>query len=72
MAFNYSALLGKIREVYGTQEKFAKALNISPRTLSLKLNNRIDFKQPEITKACDLLSISADEIPKYFFSVVVQ
>lgn len=40
--FDYSKLRGKIREVFGTQEEFAKAMNISgarfiPFMVKLKL-----------------------------------
>lgn len=66
MAYNYSKLSGKITECYGTQASFAKALEISERSLSLKLTNKVHFKQPEISKACQLLGISARDIPAYF------
>ena len=48
MAFDYSKLRGKIKEVFGTQDKFAKALGISRATLSLKLNNISEFTQQEM------------------------
>ena len=68
MAFNYSKLLGRIVEKYGTQSSFAKALSISEHSLSLKLNNKRDFKQREIIAACQLLEIATDEIDAYFFT----
>ena len=46
MAFDYSKLKGKIVEVFGTQSNFAKAVGMSERTLSCKLNNKIPFTQP--------------------------
>ena len=67
MAYNYSKLLGKITEKFGTQ-----AMNISERSLSLKLTNKVPFKQPEISKACQLLGISDKEIPAHFFTLEVQ
>ena len=39
MAFDFSKLRGKIKEVFGTQEKFAKAMGMSSVSLSAKLNN---------------------------------
>ena len=68
MAFNYSKLAGKIVEVFGTQLRFVEAMELSERTISLKLNSKIEWKQGEIIKACDLLRISVSEIPSYFFT----
>lgn len=72
MSYNYSALLGKIVEIFGTQANFSKALGLSERTVSLRLNGRIQWKQEEMLKASELLCISKAEIPKYFFNVNVQ
>lgn len=72
MAYDYKKLLGKIVEVYGTQYKFAQALNVSEHTLSKKLNNKSKFKQQEITKACELLHIESTEMSDYFFTEEVQ
>lgn len=72
MAYNYRKLLGKIVEAFGTQSEFAKAMNISEHSLSTKLNNKVNFKQPEISKACELLDIDSSEISDYFFTVEVQ
>lgn len=72
MAFNYNKLRGRIIEKYGTQGRFAKAMGVSERTLSLKLNNKIFFSQDEITKISELLNIVSDEIQVYFFEKEVQ
>lgn len=72
MAYDYSKLLGKITEVYRTQERFAAAIGMSVRTLSLKLNNKVPFKQPEISLALNLLGISKSEVSSYFFTPKVQ
>lgn len=72
MAFDYRKLKGKIVEKYGTQTQFARALGISNRTLSLKLNNKIYFKQDEIRKCSNLLNINLNEIQIYFFTEKVQ
>ena len=72
MAYNYKKLLGRIVEVFGTQYEFAQALHVSEHSLSMKLNNKVNFKQPEITKACELLKISPSEMSDYFFTEEVQ
>lgn len=72
MAFDYSKLRGRIIEKFGTQGCFSRALGVSERTLSLKLNNKIFFSQDEITKISELLNISPDKIQVYFFKKEVQ
>lgn len=72
MEYNYDALKGLIIEKYHTQGAFATALNISERSLSLKLNNQVPFKQPEIDRAVELLNIRTTQISKYFFNKKVQ
>lgn len=72
MAYDYSKLLGRIVEKYGTQGNFARAMGMSERSLSLKVTNKVPFKQPEITKASSLLGINDADIPSYFFALLVQ
>ncbi|WP_270441320.1 DUF739 family protein [Acidaminococcus provencensis] len=72
MRFSYKKLKGRIKEIFGTQEKFAAAMGMSQRTVSLKLNNAVAWSQPEILLASKLLRISVAEIPIYFFTVVTQ
>lgn len=72
MSYDYCKLRGIIIEKYGTQQEFARAMGWSDRTLSLKMNNKRFWKQPEITKASQLLSIPQDEIILYFFNTKVQ
>lgn len=72
MCYNYNKLNGKIAEVFGTQIKFAEAMDLSERTISLKLNNLVSWKQTEITKAIDILEIPTSEIQDYFFNQKVQ
>ena len=67
--FNYSKLRGKIKEVFDTEAIFAKKMGISTTSLSQKLNNKVEFSQKEIEKAIELLHISKEEIPVYFFTV---
>ncbi len=72
MAYDYSKLSGRINEKFGTRSKFATAMGMSERSLSLKLNSKIPFKQPEISKACTLLEIGDTDIYPYFFTLAVQ
>lgn len=72
MVYDYSKLEGKIIEKFGTRESFAKALGITTKSISDKLNNKTIWKQPEISKAKDLLSISGAETDSYFFKYKVQ
>lgn len=68
MPYNYSKLKGKITEVYGTQSKFAKALEMGASTLNLKLNNNSEWTQDEMMEAINLLSIPPEDVKDYFFT----
>lgn len=72
MKFDYSKLLGRIVEKFGTQRSFSKKIGISQRALSEKLNNKSVWKQSEIDKSVELLSISPADIGLYFFNKKVQ
>jgi hypothetical protein len=72
MSFDYSKLDGRITEIFSTRGAFAKQMGISERTLSLKMNGKIQWKQEEIHNACGLLKIKVSEIPIYFFTLNVQ
>ncbi|MGL5897950.1 MAG: DUF739 family protein [Lactococcus lactis] len=72
MAFDYSKLLGRIKEKYGTQEKFAQAIGTSGTVLSRKLNNGSSFNQEEIVKATELLGIDDNEFKTIFFTKKVH
>lgn len=66
---SYAKLRGKIREVFGTNERFASAMEMNPATLSSKLNNKTPWVREEIEKACVLLGIKLEDVHLYFFSV---
>jgi len=72
VAYDYSKLLGRITEKYGSQANFAGAMGLSERSLSLKLNGKVGWKQAEIAKACTLLDLTGADIPEYFFTLKVQ
>ena len=65
---SYAKLRGKIKEVFGTNEAFAKALGMDTSSLSAKLNNKSPWKREEIEKACKVLNIPIEEVYLYFFS----
>ena len=69
MPYNYSKLLGRIVECVGTQAAFAEKMGLSERSISLKLNGKVSWKQPEIAKACEILSIQMSDIDKDFFAL---
>ena len=72
MQYNYAKLKGRIIEICGTQQEFAKRMNLSERTVSAKLNNQVSWKQSEILKAVGILMIPEDQIQIYFFALEVH
>lgn len=71
MQFDYSKLLGRIKECGYTQEKLAEEIGLTKTTMSLKLNNKAFFTQPEIFKIRSILRIPDEEIVAYFFTLKV-
>ena len=69
MPYNYAKLLGRIVEKVGTQSNFAAKIGLSERSVSLKLNGKVSWKQNEIAKACEVLEIESTDIPTYFFAI---
>lgn len=63
----YADLRGLIRSKFKTQANFAEAIGISACSLSKKLNGKAEWTADEIRKSCEVLDISADQIPFYFF-----
>lgn len=72
MSFDYRKLSGRIREKYRTQAEFSKALNMSERSLSLKLCGKRAWTQAEIDRAITCLGLTEQDIPDYFFKKNVQ
>lgn len=72
MIYDYAKLKGRIIEKMGSQTNFAKALGVSDRTLSLKMRNKVVWRQDEIAKSIDILSLPIDSVMEYFFTVKTQ
>ncbi len=72
MERDYRKLRGKIVEVYGTMSSFAKEMGYSERTISLKINGKVDFSQSDIVKMVSLFGLRDKDIPIYFFTNKVQ
>lgn len=68
MKYNYSKLLGRMKERRITQEMLAAEIGVNDGTLNRKLNNSNEFKGNEIDAICRVLDISNDEIGAYFFA----
>lgn len=72
MEFDYSKLRGKIAEKFRTQSRFAKEMGMSDRMMSLKLNNRVYFRQDEMFRAAQLLAFPVEDMYLYFFALKVK
>ena len=72
MSYDYSSLLGRITEKFGTQYNFSIAMGLSERSVSLKLNDKVSWKDDEILKAISILEIEPKDIAKYFFNAKVH
>ena len=62
--FDYSALEGKIKQYYDTQDNFAKAIPMGRSTLNQKLQGKVDFTARNIYVIVKLLHISEEDIGK--------
>ncbi len=72
MAFNYNKLKGRIIEIWGSQKAFAHAMGMSEKTTSNKLSGKIAWNQEEICLSLEVLDLSVNDIPDYFFTTKVQ
>lgn len=67
MKFENIDLKTQIIRVYGSQERFAEVLGLSPVTVSNKLNGKSNLKLDEIANWAKLLQIPTEQIGQYFF-----
>ena len=72
MEFDFSKLLGRIIEKFGTRGAFAAAMGMAESALSNRLSNKTHFDAEEIHLACELLGIEPEDIHVYFFTLKVR
>lgn len=65
---DYSKLLGRIIELYGTRYAFGKAINWNKSRISSRLNNQTPFTQDDIDLWCKFLKIQSTEIGVFFYT----
>lgn len=70
--FDYSKLIGKIKENFNNREDFAKLIPISLNSLSKKLNNKVPFTSVEIFNIMKILNIDFNEVSVYFYTIKVE
>lgn len=72
LSYDYNKLRGRIKEKFGTQSAFAKAMDLSDVSVSNKLNNNVEWGQEEIEKSVIVLDIEYSDIHSYFFTHKVE
>lgn len=72
VVFNYDRLRNRIKEILGTQDRFAKEIGLGRVSVSQSLNNQREFSAGEMLKAAQVLQFPTAEIPAYFFEPEVQ
>lgn len=74
MKRDYSKLIGRIIEKFGTRKAFAEVCGFSENTISKKLSGKMAITTVDIDNWCtpELLDIASSEIPEYFFAFKVQ
>lgn len=70
--FDYSKLLGKMKELGYTQSKLADKIGISATTFNIIIAGNGYFRQNTIEMIRTTLGITTDEIGLYFFKIKVQ
>lgn len=66
--YDYSKLLGRMKEYGYTQQKLSKAIGISECSLNLSLNNKRNFRQDEMLRISETLEIPSNGYEVYFFT----
>mgnify|MGYP003293673981 CR=1 FL=1 len=74
MKFDYSKLIGRIIEKFGSRKAFAEACGLSENSISKKLSGKMGITTNDIIKwsSSELLDIAIHDIPEYFFAFKVQ
>lgn len=66
--YDYSKLLGRIRELHLTQAKVAAYANMSGTAFRSKLNSDTYFTVPQMEAIMEILHLPFSEIEAYFFA----
>lgn len=70
MLYDYTKLQDRIREKFGSPEKFAEHLGRASVYVYSKIEYpRVEFRQSEILSWCRELGIRVSEIQEYFFTL---
>jgi hypothetical protein len=68
MLIDYSKLIGRIVEKFGSRTAFAKAIGWNLEVLSRRLNNKARWNPEDYIRTCEILDIDPEEIYAYFFT----
>lgn len=68
MKYLYKKLRGKIKEIYGSQKKFADKLGVSENSVSNKLSCKTEFSQSDVEKWAVLLGIRRVDYGEFFYT----
>lgn len=72
MERDFSKLIGRIVEKFGTRVAFCEALGKTSEWLSRRLNNQTQFDAEDMSAIIDLLAIDPLDIHLYFFAYKVR
>lgn len=72
LIFDFSKLIGKIKEQYKNRNNFCIKIKLSSNSLSKKLNNKVPFTSPEIYRIVKVLGIDVKDIHIYFYTLKVE
>lgn len=65
---NRPRIRGRIVELFGSQQNFARHLGQTEQTVSKKLRGKATFSQEDIIRWCEALQIPAGEVGEIFFA----
>lgn len=65
--FDYAKLRGSIREHFGTEGAYAKAIGRSSNYVSKVFQGKSNFSVIDVAKSAEVLGIASEDIGKYFF-----
>lgn len=68
LEYDYNKLRGRIVEKFGSLGKFATAMQWTEKTLSNRMNNKLSWRQNDITQALMLLELDIEDVGIYFFN----